>query len=236
MNGPEYRVPSVELAGVTRTYLEGTAEEVHALRGIDLTIGSGEFVSVEGPSGCGKTTLLNLLGLLDAPTAGEIRWDGRSVGALTDRARARLRLEGVGFIFQRFYLLPTLTARENVELPMRALRVPRADRVERARELLREVGLTERERSYPHQLSGGEEQRVAVARALANRPGLLLADEPTGELDSGNTRAILDLLVRVREARKATLILVSHNPEVAARAGRHLTMRDGAVARDLREA
>lgn len=229
------RPPRVELAGASRTYGGTSPEAVAALRSVDLTIAPGEFVSVEGPSGCGKTTLLNLVGLLDAPTSGEVRWDGRPVGSLSDRERARLRLTGVGFIFQRFYLLPTLTALENVELPMRPLRVPRGERVRRASELLGEVGLSGREKAFPHQLSGGEEQRVAVARSLANRPGVLLADEPTGELDTGNTRAILDLLVRVRRDHDATLVLVTHNPEVAARAGRHLTMRDGAVVRDVRE-
>ena len=229
------RPPLVELAGASRAYVAGSPEQVVALRAVDLAIPSGEFVSVEGPSGCGKTTLLNLVGLLDSPTSGEVRWGGRPVGSLSDRERARLRLRGVGFIFQRFYLLPTLTALENVELPMRPLGVPRAERTRRASELLGEVGLTGRERAFPHQLSGGEEQRVAVARALANRPGILLADEPTGELDSGNTRAILDLLERVRHDRSATLVLVTHNPEVAARARRHLTMRDGSIVRDARE-
>jgi putative ABC transport system ATP-binding protein len=206
---------------------------VRALRDIDLRLAPGEFVSVEGPSGCGKTTLLNLIGLLDSPTSGDVRWDGRPVGTLSDRERARLRLTGVGFIFQRFYLLPTLTARENVELPMRALGVDRAERTRRASALLAEVGLSGRERAFPHQLSGGEEQRVAVARALSNRPGVLLADEPTGELDSGNTRAILDLIERVRATRNATLLVVTHNPEVAARARRHLTMRDGGIVSDV---
>jgi len=228
--------PVVELVRASRTYLPGGAEEVRALREIDLRVEPGEFVSVEGPSGCGKTTLLNLIGLLDAPTSGDVRWDGRPVGTLSDRERARLRLTGVGFIFQRFYLLPTLTARENVELPMRALGVGHAERARRASALLAEVGLSGRERAFPHQISGGEEQRVAVARALANQPGVLLADEPTGELDSGNTRAILDLVERVRAARRATLLVVTHNPEVAARARRHLTMRDGAVVRDVRGA
>jgi putative ABC transport system ATP-binding protein len=228
--------PTLELSQVERTYDRGKADEVRALRGVDLTVAPGEFVSLEGPSGCGKTTLLNLVGLLDAPTAGELRWDGRPVGRRTDRERARLRLRGVGFIFQRFYLLPTLTARENVELPMRALRVARAPRQQRASELLAEVGLSGRERAYPHQLSGGEEQRVAVARALANHPGLLLADEPTGELDRVNTEAILDLLEHVRAERAATLLLVTHNPAVARRAGRHLTLEDGRVISDVRGA
>ncbi len=234
MSSPaEVRAPAVALENVSRTYLAGTAEEVRALATITLHIDSGEFVSVEGPSGCGKTTLLNLLGLLDTPSSGEIRWDGRAVGSLSDRERAHLRLRGVGFIFQRFYLLPTLTTRENVELPMRALGLPRAERTRRASDLLAEVGLSGRERAFPHQLSGGEEQRVAVARALANRPGLMLADEPTGELDTGNSRAILDLLEKVRRAHATTLVLVTHNPGVAARANRHLTMLDGAVVRDV---
>lgn len=233
---PASASPRIELASVARTYNPGRPEEVPALRGIDLAIEPGEFVSVEGPSGCGKTTLLNLLGLLDTATAGEVRWDGRSVGALPERGRARLRLESVGFIFQRFYLLPTLTARENVELPLRAARVPRAERTSRAASLLREVGLAGKEHAFPHQLSGGEEQRVAVARALGNRPGLLLADEPTGELDSANAKAILDLLVRVRADRNATLVVVTHNPDVARRAGRHLSMVDGRIASDVREA
>jgi ABC-type lipoprotein export system ATPase subunit len=229
-------VPRVDLRNVERTYEAGEADEVRALRGVSLVLPPGEVVSIEGPSGCGKTSLLNLLGLLDSPTRGEVLWDERSVGGLTDRERARLRLERVGFIFQRFYLLPTLTARENVELPMRALGTPRAERQRRASDLLQEVGLTGRERAYPHQLSGGEEQRVAVARALANRPGLLLADEPTGELDSANTAAILALLQRVQRDRAATLLLVTHNPSVANCARRHLTMRDGQVASDVREA
>jgi ABC-type lipoprotein export system ATPase subunit len=226
--------PTLVLSKVERTYDRGEADEVRALRGVDLTVAPGEFVSLEGPSGCGKTTLLNLVGLLDTPTAGEIRWDGRPVGRRTDRERAHLRLRGVGFIFQRFYLLPTLTARENVELPMRALGVPRTERQPRAAALLAEVGLSGRERAYPHQLSGGEEQRVAVARALANRPGLLLADEPTGELDRGNTEAILTLLEQVRVERAATLLLVTHNPAVARRAQRHLTLEDGRVVSDVR--
>jgi len=227
--------PSIELSRVVRTYEAGSPDEVRALRGVDLTVPPGEFLSVAGPSGCGKTTLLNLLGLLDSPTSGEVRWDGQPVGQRTDRVRARMRLEGVGFIFQRFYLLPTLTAQENVELPMRALRVPHGERTHRAARLLEEVGLSGRGKAFPHQLSGGEEQRVAVARALANRPGLLLADEPTGELDSGNTQAILALLERVRADRNASLVVVTHNPEVARRARRHITMRDGAVVNDVRE-
>ncbi len=229
-------VPSIVLRGVTRTYGAGSPDEVRALRGVDLAIPPGETLSIEGPSGCGKTSLLNLLGLLDRPTAGDVLWDDAPVGSKGERERARLRLERVGFIFQRFYLLPTLTTRENVELPMRAAGVPRDERLKRSRELVAEVGLAGRERAFPHQLSGGEEQRVAVARALANEPGLLLADEPTGELDSTNTDAILELLRSVQQRRSATLVLVTHNPVVARRARRHVTMHDGTIERDVREA
>ncbi|MCI4369415.1 MAG: ABC transporter ATP-binding protein [Thermoplasmata archaeon] len=229
------RPPTITLSGVERVYAAATHEEVRALNGIDLTIAPEEFVSVEGPSGCGKTTLLNLLGLLDAPTRGALTFDGRDVGGQSDRERAKLRLRAVGFIFQRFYLLPTLTAKENIALPMRAAGIPRRERESRASELLEKVGLDGREDSFPHQLSGGEEQRVAIARAFANRPGLVLADEPTGELDSQNTATILDLLVAAHEITHSSVVLVTHNPKVAERASRHLTMRDGRVIADTRE-
>ncbi|MCI4358214.1 MAG: ABC transporter ATP-binding protein [Thermoplasmata archaeon] len=232
----EGAVPRVSLDHVTKHYESAGGLPVRALDGVDLSIDPGDFLSVEGPSGCGKTTLLNLLGLIDTPTSGEVRWDQRPVGARTERERSRLRLTGVGFIFQRFYLLPTLTAEENVELPMRALRTPAADRRQRADQLLAQVGLAERRRSYPHQLSGGEEQRVAIARALANRPGLLLADEPTGELDSVNADQVLRLLVDAQAAAGASLLIVTHNPKVASHARRHLTMADGRIVSDTRGA
>ena len=218
---------------VRRYFAQGTSEEVHALDGIDLELAPSEFVSVEGPSGCGKSTLLHLAGLIDAPTSGALLWDGLDVSRLSERERSRRRLEGVGFIFQRFYLLPTLTARENVELPMRARRVPLAERRLKAGALLEEVGLGAKARSYPHELSGGEEQRVAIARSLANDPGLVLADEPTGELDSTTTERVLDLLEGIHRHHGATLVLVTHNPKVAQRARRHLTMRDGRVVADV---
>ena len=224
--------PRVELRGVTKRYAPGATEEVRALTGIDLVLPPRSFVSVEGPSGCGKTTLLNLIGLLDAPTSGTIRWDDRPVAGLREAERARLRLHGIGFIFQRFYLVPTMTAAENVALPMRAARRSAAARRARTAELLEQVGLSAKADRFPHELSGGEEQRVAIARALANEPGLLLADEPTGELDRANTEAILDLLARVQSAGDRSLLLVTHNPRVAARASRHLTMEDGRIVGD----
>ena len=227
--------PAIELVGVSKRY-EGLGEPIIALRNVTGSIPAGEYVSVEGPSGCGKTTLLNLLGLLDVPSEGEIRWDGRAIAARTERERSRLRLSSIGFIFQRFYLLPTLTATENVALPMRAAGMPRAERDERAHRLLREMGLSHRFDALPHQLSGGEEQRVAIARALANEPGLLLADEPTGELDRAATDVVLRLLEAARERVRATLVVVTHNPLVAARARRHLRLEDGMVVQDRQEA
>ena len=227
--------PAIELVGVSKRY-EGLGEPIIALRNVTGSIPAGEYVSVEGPSGCGKTTLLNLLGLLDVPSEGEIRWDGRAIAARTERERSRLRLSSIGFIFQRFYLLPTLTATENVALPMRAAGMPRAERDERAHRLLREMGLSHRFDALPHQLSGGEEQRVAIARALANEPGLLLADEPTGELDRATTDVVLRLLEAARERARATLVVVTHNPLVAARARRHLRLEDGMVVQDRQEA
>lgn len=225
-------VPTIHLEQVRRTYHAGEADEVRALDGVDLAIAAGEYLSVEGPSGSGKTTLLNLLGLLDVPTAGRVLWQGAPVERLSERDRTRLRRTGIGFIFQRFYLLPTLTALENVELPLQARGVSGSERRERAKALLAQVGLTDREHSFPHQLSGGEEQRVAIARALANSPALLLADEPTGELDSVRAQQVLDLLEEAHRSSGAAVVVVTHNPAVAVRATRHLTMRDGRVVSD----
>lgn len=224
--------PPVRLERVRRVYHPGQADEVRALDGVDLSIGSGEYLSIEGPSGSGKTTLLNLLGLLDVPTEGHVLWRGRPVELLTERERTRIRRTGIGFIFQRFYLLPTLTALENVELPLQARGLSGPERRHRARALLAQVGLSERERSFPHQLSGGEEQRVAIARALANGPQLLLADEPTGELDSTRAQQVLDLLEAAQRSSGAAVVVVTHNPAVAARARRHLAMRDGRIVTD----
>jgi putative ABC transport system ATP-binding protein len=226
----------VDLENIARRFRPDGPEEVRALRGVTVTIPPGEFLSIEGASGCGKTTLLNILGLLDRPSEGRVLWNGAETTSLSERERARRRLTGVGFIFQRFFLVPTLTARENVELPLRALGRPRSERRARADELLGRVGLDARAGAYPHQLSGGEEQRVAVARALANRPGLLLADEPTGELDRANSAAVLELLEEVHRSTRSTLVVVTHNPTVAGRAERHLELEDGRIVRDTRGA
>jgi putative ABC transport system ATP-binding protein len=223
---------TIRLEKVRRVYHAGEADEVRALDGVDVSIAPGEYLSIEGPSGSGKTTLLNLLGLLDVPTDGHVVWQGTPVERFAERERTRLRRTGIGFIFQRFYLLPTLTALENVELPLQAAGVSGADRRRRAEALLAQVGLTERARSFPHQLSGGEEQRVAIARALANSPHLLLADEPTGELDSVRAQQVLDLLEAAHRTSGAAVVVVTHNPVVAARASRHIAMRDGQIVSD----
>ncbi|HEY0970696.1 MAG TPA: ABC transporter ATP-binding protein [Gemmatimonadales bacterium] len=222
--------PLVLLEDVERDYaLAG--EAVHAVRGVSLTIADGEYVAVVGPSGCGKSTLLNLVGAVDRPTRGRVVIAGRDVGRLPDREATRFRLLNVGFVFQRFYLLPTLTALENVELPMAEAGAGRAARRERARELLSYVGLAARERHRPSQLSGGEQQRVAIARALANRPRLLLADEPTGELDARTGAEVIALFERLN-AEGVTIVVVTHDQELASAARRVVRMRDGQIEDD----
>jgi putative ABC transport system ATP-binding protein len=209
--------------------LEG--EAVHAVRGVSLEIREGEYVAIVGPSGCGKSTLLNLLGGIDQPTSGRLLVGGRDVAGLDDRALTRFRLLNVGFVFQRFYLMPALSARENVELPMAEAGVPRRERGARARELLRYVELGHRERHRPPQLSGGEQQRVAIARALANHPRLLLADEPTGELDAATGAEVIALLARLN-GEGTTIVVVTHDEELARAARRVIHMRDGRIVRD----
>jgi putative ABC transport system ATP-binding protein len=203
-------------------------EAVHALRGVSLTIQSGEFVAVVGPSGSGKSTLLQVIGGIDTPTAGTVEIQGTALQSLSDRDLTRLRLTRLGFIFQRFHLLPVLTARENVELPMAEAGVPRKARQERAAQLLEYVGLAHRAHHRATQLSGGEMQRVAIARALANRPALLLADEPTGELDASTGQEILALFRRLHQDG-TTLVVVTHDEHLASQAGRIIHMLDGRI-------
>ena len=203
-------------------------QPVHALRGVNLVIEAGEYVAIAGPSGSGKSTLLHILGGIDAPSSGQVSIEGRRLDLLSDRELTRLRLTRLGFVFQRFHLLPVLTALENVELPMAEAGVSRNDRRARARELLAYVGLGVRSGHRATQLSGGEMQRVAVARALANRPALLLADEPTGELDRETGQEILDLFGRVNRDG-ATLVVVTHDDRLAAQASRVVHMQDGRI-------
>ncbi len=219
----------VEAQGLTRVF-PMSAGPVVAVREASLRVARGDYVAIGGPSGCGKSTLLHLLGCVDTPTSGAVRFEGRDVGTLTDSERGRIRLTRIGFVFQRFFLLPMLTAWENVELPQSEAGVPAAERRERTRALLEYVGLSTRTQHLPSQLSGGEMQRVAVARALANRPALLLADEPTGELDEETGEHIAALFDRVH-ADGTAIVLVTHNADLAQRAKTRLTMRSGVLLR-----
>jgi ABC-type lipoprotein export system ATPase subunit len=206
------------------------AGKVVALRGLDLQIRQGEFVAVIGPSGCGKSTLLALLGSLDKPSEGTLTYRGKSIPDLPDLAA--YRSHEIGFIFQSFHLLPTFTAVENVQIPMFEGKLPRAQRKERAVELLKSVGLDHRLGHFPSELSGGERQRVAIARSLANGPSVLLADEPTGNLDSDSAKQIMELILQLHGEMSMTLVLVTHDPNVAERALRTVCMRDGRVTAD----
>ena len=217
----------VEARRVTRLF-PMAAGPVAALRDVSLQVSAGEYVAVSGPSGCGKSTLLHLVGVVDQPTSGEILFEGRDVATLREGERGRIRLVRIGFVFQRFFLLPMLTARENVELPQAEAGTAAGDRRARTRELLEYVGLADRADHLPSQLSGGEMQRVAIARALANRPALLVADEPTGELDEQTGEHIADLFDRVH-ADGTAILVVTHNPLLAARAQRRLTMKSGSL-------
>jgi putative ABC transport system ATP-binding protein len=215
----------IELRGVSKTVTSGD-RPLTILQPLDLTIPPGQFVAIVGPSGSGKSTLLGLLAGLDAPSTGSIAVDGVDITTLGEDGLAKLRGEKIGFVFQFFHLVPSLTAFENVLVPMEI--AGRRDAVPRAKQLLEEVGLSGRGHHYPSQLSGGEQQRIAIARALANDPPIILADEPTGNLDSVTGRHILDLLLGVHRTRKSTLILVTHDPELAALADERLVLRDGA--------
>jgi ABC-type lipoprotein export system ATPase subunit len=219
--------PLLEAKALTREFDEG---QVKALRGVDFSIKEGDFVAIVGPSGCGKSTLLQLLGALDRPTSGTLLYRGQSVPDLPNPAA--YRAHEVGFIFQAFHLLPTFTAVENVQIPMFETDRSASERRERAAELVKLVGLEPRLDHFPSKLSGGERQRVAIARSLANEPSLLLADEPTGNLDSENAHAILDLIIRLQQEQGRTMVLVTHDPTIAERAQRILRMKDGRIVSD----
>ncbi len=222
---------AVRAVALSKVYDVGETQ-VHALESIDLEVPRGQFLSIMGPSGSGKSTLLNVIGCIDTPTSGSLQVLGREVSRLPERELCRIRLREVGFIFQQFYLIPTLRALENVELPLKEAKVPRARRHARAHDLMAMVGLTNRVRHFPSQLSGGEQQRVAIARALANEPKVLLADEPTGEVDSRTSDHIMDILESLNRERGLTLVVVSHDISVAGRARRRLHMRDGRIVSD----
>ena len=217
----------LEAQDVHKTYHREDAPDVQALRGVELSVAEGEFVAVTGPSGCGKSTLLTVLSGLDLPSLGKVVIAGRDVTRSSERELAELRNREIGFIFQSFHLVASMTALENVAFP--AELAGTHDAVARAQRLLDQVGLSDRMDSFPHQLSGGEKQRVAICRALVNRARLIFADEPTGNLDSSNGEQVLELLIALQKEEGASLVLVSHSPEVVARAERVITMRDGRV-------
>jgi len=219
----------IELQDVTRVYKIGEVE-TRALRGVNLTIEEGEFTAIVGPSGSGKTTMLQLMGCLDRPTGGRVHINGQDVSRLNANKRADLRKGTIGFVFQFFALIPGLTAYENVELPLLLSGAKKAERRERANELLEAVGLSDRARHRPDQMSGGEQQRVAIARALATHPVLVLADEPTANLDTETGRQIMEIMQRLNEETGTTFIFATHDPRVIPFARRVVTLRDGQVS------
>ena len=221
--------PLIIARGLGRTYRMGK-RNLEVLRGVDLSVARGEFVALRGASGAGKSTLLHLLGGLDQPDAGEISFAGKNLAKLSGNELADLRNHKVGFVFQAYHLLPELTALENVCLPARITRTPAADAAKRGRELLGRVGLGERVEHRPYELSGGEQQRVAIARALINAPELILADEPTGNLDSHTGEEIIELLCALRAEKQTTLVIATHDARVAARAPKVVELVDGQIA------
>jgi len=224
----------IELTRINRVFQVGD-QTVHALRDVDLTVTDGEYLSLMGPSGSGKSTLLNIVGLLDRASRGTYRLDTQDVTRLSDREQARVRREKIGFVFQFFHLVPRLSAQENIELPMALAGIPAAQRHTRSQALLESYGLAERGHHRPDQLSGGQRQRVAIARATVMQPGLLLADEPTGNLDRASGKEVVQILERLHDAG-VTLIVVTHDPELGRRAHRQLRLMDGAIAEDRRDA
>jgi putative ABC transport system ATP-binding protein len=231
---PQAEAPEViRLEGIHKTYSMGDVE-VHALRGVTLDIREGEFVAIMGASGSGKSTTMNIIGCLDSPTRGHYALDGEDVSGLSKDERADIRLRKLGFVFQGFNLLSRTSALENVELPMLYAGVEPAERHRRATEALHAVGLAGREQNHPNQLSGGQQQRVAIARALVNDPKLILADEPTGALDSRTSVEVMDIFQRLNRERGITLVLVTHEPDIAAYADRVVVFKDGRIQKDYR--
>jgi putative ABC transport system ATP-binding protein len=225
--------PVIDIRDLHKTYDSG-AVRVHALKGVSLTVEPGEFVAIMGASGSGKSTLMNIIGCLDRPTSGEYFLDGSDVSQLSKDERADIRNQKIGFVFQGFNLLRRTSALENVELPLIYSNVPAAERALRSRQALAIVGLAHREDNHPNQLSGGQQQRVAIARALVNNPSLLLADEPTGNLDSRTSVEIMSVFQRLNRESGLTIVLVTHEPDIAQYASRVVVVRDGRITRDTR--
>jgi putative ABC transport system ATP-binding protein len=225
--------PLIRLAGLSKIYRPGL-HPVYALRNVDLQVAAGEFVAIMGPSGSGKSTLLYILGCLDRPSSGEYYLAGQEVAHLNSDQLAAVRNRRIGFVFQSFFLLPRLSAQANVELPLLYTDAGKADRESRSRQVLAQVGLADRAEHLPSELSGGEMQRVAIARALINRPEALLADEPTGNLDRTNSRLIMEIFRRLNEGQGLTMVMVTHDPEMARFARRQITLQDGMIVGDER--
>lgn len=225
--------PVISVRDLAKTYFIGEVR-VPALRGVSLDVGAGEFVTVVGPSGSGKSTLMHILGCLDKPTSGEYFLDGQNVSLLNDDQLSRIRNKQIGFVFQGFNLLPRTSALENVELPLLygGANIPVPVRRKRAMEALATVGLADRAEHHPNQLSGGQQQRVAIARALMNNPAILMADEPTGNLDSRTSIEVMDIFQALKEERGITIVLITHEPQVAAYGSRILTIKDGCIVSD----
>ena len=221
--------PVIEMRGIVKSFYLGTPNELEILHGIDLTIREGEFVSIVGASGSGKSTLMNIIGALDHQTAGEYTLDGVPMTEMSSNRLSEIRNEKIGFVFQTFNLIPRSTALGNVELPMMYAGVPRAARTRRAMELLELVDMGDRAKHRPNELSGGQKQRVAIARAMANDPAIILADEPTGALDSSTGRLVMDIFHRLHREQGKTIVLITHNNELAEETERILTLRDGNI-------
>jgi putative ABC transport system ATP-binding protein len=226
-------MPLIALENITKDYTLGKTS-IHALRGVSLAIEKGEFVSIVGPSGCGKTTLLNIIGCIDKPNEGRFVFQDQDIETLSDNVQAEIRLRKIGFIFQSFNLIPVLNIFENIELPMIVNKVPRRQRRERVAYLVRTVGLDEFIDHKPDELSGGQRQRVAIARALVNEPSLVIADEPTANLDSATGDVVLEAMERLNREEKVTFIFSTHNPDVMKYARRVITLKDGAVMTENR--
>ena len=226
---PETKKPLIEMHGIRKSYYIGKPNELEILHGIDLTVYPGEFVAIVGESGSGKSTLMNIIGVLDKPTSGEYTLDGVNIHDAKDNQLADIRNRKIGFVFQTYNLIGRQTALKNVELPMLYAGVPGGERTRRAKEWLERVGMGERMKHQPNELSGGQKQRVAIARAMVNEPALILADEPTGALDSQTSRTVMDLFHEMHNTYHKTIVLITHNPELANECERVLTLRDGLI-------
>lgn len=222
----------IDMKGIVKKFYIGSPNELTILKGIDLVVNEGEFISIVGASGSGKSTLMNIIGALDRPTEGEYTLDGMEINTANDQKLSNIRNQKIGFVFQTFNLIPRTSALKNVELPMLYANVPRSERTKRAKELLNMVDMGERMTHQPNELSGGQKQRVAIARSMANDPAIILADEPTGALDSSTGRLVMDLFHTLHNEQGKTIVLITHNPELAEETQRIVTIRDGQIISD----